>query len=114
MKGNTSVIIVQNDQLEWYRKNSDRLFTALWSRIAGGETDRYPGYARWNGDGIPGMQIVWNSDSSTIGLLAVGRGSGQRLATIKGGDNPEDNKVSLLKALARQLGYTVTKKKARK
>jgi hypothetical protein len=111
--GNTSVLIIQNDNLEWYKRNSDRLFSALFSRIAGGETDRYPGYARWDGDGIPGMQIVWNADSSTIGLLAVGRGSGQRLASVHGLGNPntEDNKVSLLKALANQLGYTVTKKR---
>jgi len=112
-KGNTTVIVVQNDNLAWYRSHSDRLFTALFGRIAGGETDPYPGHARWNGDGIPGMQIVWNADSSRIGLLAVGRGSGQRLASVPGLGNPsdEDTKVSLLKALASRLGYTVTKKR---
>jgi hypothetical protein len=114
--GNTTVIILQNDQVDWYSKHPERLINAIIARMNSGELDRYPGYARWDGDGIPGMQLVWNENSSTIGIIAVGRGSGQRLAAMNNGDNSntDGNKLALLKAFAARLGYNITKKSTQK
>lgn len=110
--GNTSAFVFQNDQSDWYSRHAEKVIASILTRMSSGELDKYPGYARWNGDGIPGMMQVWNSHSSTIGILAVGCGSGQRLGCVYDLDNSASraNQEVLFRALAKKLGYSVRKK----
>lgn len=110
--GNTSVFVFNNDQYDWYSRQSDKVVASILSRMSSGELDKYPGYARWNGDGVPGLMQVWNSHSSTVGILAVGGGSGQRLVNLFDHDNTAGraNQEVLFKAMAKKLGYVVRKK----
>lgn len=104
-----TAIILQNDQAEWYLRNSEKFTGALVGRMNGGETDKYPGYARWHGDGIPGCQVVWAGNSNINGIISVGQGHGIRLG-VTHCKNTTTNKLAMIKELAEDLGYTLHKK----
>ena len=104
-----TAIILQNDQADWYVRNCERFAGALVSRMNAGETDKYPGYARWHGDGIPGCQVVWSGNSNINGIISVGQGHGVRLG-VTHCKNTAANKLAMLKELAEDLGYSLHKK----
>jgi len=104
-----TAIVLQNDQADWYMRYSDRFVSALVSRMNVGETDKYPGYARWHGDGIPGCQVVWAGNSNINGIISVGQGHGVRLG-VTHCKNAATNKLAMLKELAEDLGYSLHKK----
>ena len=103
-----TAIVLQNDQTDWYMRNSEKFVAALVGRMNGGETDKYPGYARWNGDGVPGCQVVWAGNSNINGIISVGQGHGVRLG-VTHCKNTTTNKLNMLKELAADLGYDLRK-----
>lgn len=105
--------MIQNEHIDWIIKNPERFVQNLVTRLNGGELDKYPGYARWNGDGIPGVQVVWVGQSDLCGVVVVGSNVATRMgvaAKVKN-DGSQDSKEKILKELAKQLGYTLQKKK---
>lgn len=106
-----AAIVIQVDQVDWIRRHPIRFVASLLSRVEQGELDRYPGYARWNGDGVPGVQVVWVGEHESTGVIAVGKGHGKRLGMCSTPNNGSDaSKLDILKELAGQLGYTLRKK----
>lgn len=113
MSQTNSIIMIQNEHIDWIIKNPERFVQNLATRLHGGELDKYPGYARWNGDGIPGVQVVWVGQSDLCGVVVVGSNIATRLgvaAKVKN-DGSNESKEKILKELAKQLGYTLQKKK---
>lgn len=54
----SSLVLFQHDNLSYLTKHPERVINNLLSRFSSEETDKYPGYARWDGDGLPGIQII--------------------------------------------------------
>lgn len=109
MKNRTAVITIQVEQLDWAKKHPERFVDALISRINSGETDKHPGYARWNGDGIPGVQLVSVTEENKIDLtnvIAVGNGFGVRLGSFNiKNDNTPATKFKIVKKLLEKFGF---------
>lgn len=113
MSQTNSIIMIQNDHLEWLVKHPERFINNLVTRLNVGEIDKHPGYARWNGDGTPGVQVAWVGKSDFCGVIVVGNNCATRLGTavkVKN-DNSLESKEEILRQLASQLGYTLVKKK---
>lgn len=110
-----SLIMIQNEHIDWIIKNPERFVQNLVTRLNGGEVDKYPGYARWNGDGIPGVQVVWIGQSDLCGVVAIGSNLATRLGAVTNikNENTQASKERVFKELAKQLGYTVQKKKGK-
>ena len=106
-----SLIMIQNDNLEWMIKHPERFVDAIVSRLNSGELDKHPGYARWHGDGVPGAQVVWIGQSNFCGVVIVGNNCATRLGTAKEvkNDNSSESKEEILRQLAAQLGYSIKK-----
>lgn len=111
-KENNSLIMIQNEHIDWIVKNPERFVQNLITRLNGGEIDKYPGYARWNGDGMPGVQVVWIGQTDLCGVIVVGNNIATRLGAVSNikNDNTLETKEKILKELAKQLGYTLKKK----
>jgi hypothetical protein len=111
MTNKTAVVIIQVDQMDWIKKHPDRFVDALLSRINAGETDKHPGYARWTGDGIPGVQLVCITEESKNDLTCVvsaGNGFGIRLGSLRiKNDNNPAVKMDMLKKLMQKIGFKV-------
>jgi hypothetical protein len=111
MTNKTAVVIIQVDQMDWMKKHPDRFVDALISRINAGETDKHPGYARWTGDGIPGVQLVCITEESKNDLTCVvsaGNGFGIRLGSLRiKNDNNPAVKMDMLKKLMQKIGFKV-------
>jgi len=109
MTNKTAVITIQVDQLDWIKKHPERFVDALISRINMGETDKHPGYARWNGDGIPGVQLVCITEegkNDLTNIVAVGNGFGVRLGSLKiKNDNNPTTRYEMLKKLLEKIGF---------
>lgn len=110
----TAVIIVQSDQLDWYKKHPGHFVNSISSRIEMGEVDKYPGYSRWDGDATPGVQVLWISepeDKNQTCLFSAGNGFGVKvlLSKIKNNSNKE-TKIEFLKLFADKFGYKLVKK----
>jgi hypothetical protein len=113
MNQTNSIIMIQNDHLEWLLKHPERFVNNLATRLNAGEIDKHPGYARWSGDGMPGIQVAWVGKSDFCGVIVVGNNCATRLGTaikVKN-DNSQESKEEILKQLASQLGYILVKKK---
>lgn len=113
MSQTNSIIMIQNEHIDWIIKNPERFVQNLATRLNVGELDKHPGYARWHGDGIPGVQVVWVGQSDLCGVIVVGSNIATRLgvaAKVKN-DGSQESKEKILKELAKQLGYTLQKKK---
>ena len=109
MTNKTAVVVIQADQLEWLKKHPERFVDALISRINTGETDKHPGYARWNGDGIPGVQLVCITEegrNDLTSIVAAGNGFGIRIGSLKiKNDNNPTTKSEMLKKLLEKIGF---------
>ena len=108
-----TAIILHNDQTDWFVRNATKFVNGIVSRMNGGEIDKYPGAARWDGDGIPGAQVVWVGNSNVNGIISVGQGHGVRLG-VAHCKNTHANKLDMLKELAEEMGYSLRKKPTRK
>lgn len=110
---NNSAVVINDDYLDWIRRNPVQFVNRLVSRLEQGEVDPYPGFARWNGDAMPGVQVAFIGHSSFPGVVLVGgHGCGKKLMTMPHVDrnaNPP-NDVEVLKAMAERLGYSIRKK----
>ena len=104
-----TALVLQNNQADWYMRNCEKFTSGIVTRMNGGETDKYPGYARWSGDGIPGAQVVWVGKSHVNGIISVGQGHGVRIG-VTHCKNTHLNKLEMLKELAEDLGYKLQKK----
>ena len=105
----SSAIVISNNHLDWIRRNPEVFVNGLISRLEQGETDPYPGYARWNGDAMPGVQFVHSGHSSGQAVIVMHGAAGKCVVTTSvGGQHPSD--VDALKAFANRLGYTIRKK----
>ena len=109
MSNKTAVIVIQVDQIDWIKKHPERFVNSLLSRINAGETDKHPGYARWNGDGIPGVQLVCITEETKNELTSVisaGNGFGVRLGSLRvKNDNNPAVKMDILKKLMDKIGF---------
>lgn len=111
----TAVITIQTDQLEWIRRHPDKFVNGLVTRIESDETDKYPGYARWNGDGIPGTQLIWVSDPKSkhqTCIISAGNGTAVKimLSPIEN-NSKKETKLKFLQLLAEKFGYKLVKTK---
>lgn len=110
----TAVVIIQSDQLDWLKRHPSLFANAVVSRIEMDETDKYPGYSRWDGDGVPGVQVVWISnpeDKNQTCLISAGNGFGVKIMSTRVKNNTnKETKIQFLKLLADKLGFNVTKK----
>lgn len=108
-----SIIMIQNEHIDWIVKNPEKFVNNLITRLNGGELDKYPGYARWNGDAIPGVQVVWIGNCNLCGVISVGNNIATRLGAVSKvkNDGSQESKEKILKELANQLGYILKKKK---
>ena len=115
MKNKTAVVVIQVEQLEWIKKHPERFVDALVSRIHTGETDKHAGYARWNGDGIPGVQVVCYTEENRndlTALVAVGNGCGIKLGSVNiRNDSKPETKLQILKNVLAKLTTKFTKTK---
>jgi hypothetical protein len=105
----SSVVIIDNDNLSWIQKHPGHFVEQLLSRLFSGETDPYPGHARWKGDACPGVQVVHVGAARYPTLFLVKDGQGKKVASVQRSINGESQEVQALKALARKLGYNVVK-----
>jgi hypothetical protein len=109
MSTKTAVVVIQVEQMDWIKKHPERFVDALISRINMGETDKHPGYARWNGDGIPGVQLVCITEegkNDLTSVIAAGNGFGIRLGSLKiRNDNNTKTKTEILKKLLEKIGF---------
>jgi len=109
MSNKTAVIVIQVENMDWLKKHPERFVDALISRINMGETDKHPGYARWNGDGIPGVQLVCITEegkNDLTNVVAAGNGFGIRLGSLKiKNDNNPTTKTEILKKLLEKIGF---------
>ena len=109
MTNKTAVVVIQVEQLDWIKKHPERFVDALISRINMGETDKHPGYARWNGDGVPGVQLVCITEegkNDLTNIVAAGNGFGIRLGSLKiKNDNNPATKYEMLKKLLEKIGF---------
>lgn len=109
MTNKTAVITIQIDQIDWMKKHPERFINSLISRINSGETDKHPGYSRWDGDGIPGVQLVCITEENKIDLtnvIAVGNGFGVRLGSLNiRNDNSQSTKFKIIKKLLEKFGF---------
>jgi len=110
----TAVLIIQSDQLDWLKKHPDHFANAIASRIEMGEMDKYPGYARWNGDGVPGVQVIWISDPNEKNqtcLITAGNGFGVKVMSSRIKNNSDKKtKLEFLKLFAEKLGFNIVRK----
>lgn len=108
---NNSVVFIINDQIDWIQKHPQRFVNNLLSRLNSGETDRHPGYARWTGDGMPGVQVVSVGNSGGISIIAAGKNNGIKLGVVYcKNDGTQESKLTMLKQLANKAGYYLRKK----
>ena len=110
----TAAIVIQSEHFEWLKKHPSYFVNNIISRIEMDETDKYPGYSRWDGDGVPGTQVVWignPEDKNKTCLISVGNGFGVKiLSTVLKNNSNKETKIELLKLLAEKLGYRLVKK----
>ena len=104
-----SVVVINNDHLDWIRKHPDHFVNLLISRLQSGETDPYPGYARWNGDACPGVQVVQTVKSNFPSLILVENSRGRKFMNVKKAQKGESQDLLILRKLAHRLGYMLEK-----
>jgi len=109
-----TTIVINNNHLDWIRRNPAVFVNGLIGRIENGECDPHPGHARWNGDALPGVQVVAVEHSSQATVVIMGGNCGRAVTSCgssgKGGAPASD--VDALRAMASKLGYTVRQKSA--
>ncbi len=107
-----SAIIICNNHLDWIRRNPPVFVNGLMGRLEQGECDPSPGYARWSGDGMPGVQVVAVEHSSQASVIVMGGNCG-KLVSVCGsssrGSGPASD-VDALRAMADKLGYSIRQK----
>lgn len=108
--GINSTILICNDHLDWIKRNHSVFVNGLVSRLEQGETDPYPGHSRWNGDAMPGVQVISSGHSDFPSVIIVGGNSGKKITGVSRTSAGHPTDVDALKAMANRLGYTVRKK----
>jgi len=103
--GLTSTIVISHDYLDWIKRNPAVFVNGLIGRMEQGECDPRPGFARWHGDAMPGVQLVNCSDNNDAAVIITNGGSGKKVATAK----KCISDVDALKAMAAGLGYSTYK-----
>jgi hypothetical protein len=98
-----STIMINHDHLDWIRRNPTLFVNNLISRLNSGETDPFPGHARWHGDAMPGVQVVTTGSGDFPVAVVVGKNCGKKLGTV----SAMEDKVEVLKELAHEHGCTV-------
>lgn len=107
---NNSAIVINHNHLDWIKRNPRVFVNGLMTRLEHGEVDPFPGHARWNGDGMPGVQLVHTGHSSEATVILVGGNSGKKVGTAYAKGSSQPSEVDALKAMASKLGYSVTKR----
>lgn len=107
-----STIVIDHKYLDWIRRNPRVFVNGLVSRLENEETDHYPGFARWNGDAMPGVQVVTVTRSDFPVVIITADGKGKKAVNVNRISQSSSNDVEALKALAKKLGYNVRKKSA--
>lgn len=105
---NFAVVTINCDNLEWIKKNPGMFVNNLLSRINSGETDPWPGYRRWHGDGAPGVQLVYVGNHNHPAVVVVGKNAAGKLLTTIYGDNLSNEEV--MKQLNHEVGDSVKRK----
>lgn len=105
-----STIVIDHAYLDWIRRNPRVFVNGLVSRLENEEIDHYPGYARWNGDAMPGVQVVSVNKSDFPVVVIMVDGKGKKVVTATRQSRSSSGDVEVLKTLAKKLGYAVRKK----
>ena len=101
--GFNSVIFVNNDCVGSIKKNPEEFWKQAWHALNGGEGPLPCEFGvGWH---VNGATAVWNEHANVTGLIVSCNGGVHR--------KPEDQ-VDLLREAAEKLGYTLTKKRAKR
>ena len=107
-----SVIIINSDHLDWIIRNPYVFTRALIGRIQSEEVDPYPGYSRWHGDAMPGVQVAYVGKPETLAVIMVENNAGKKILSLPsypGSANlsQQQQELAVLKELASKLGYDI-------
>lgn len=107
----SSVVLISEESLDWIKRNPRVFVDGLIGRLENGETDPYPGHSRWNGDAMPGVQVVTAGKPGTVTVVAANEGFGRQLFMVNDhGQRKLPSTVEVLKIMAQKLGYNIRKK----
>jgi len=106
---NNAAVMINLEYLDWIRRNPALFVNNLLTRLEVGQTDRFPNDARWNGDAMPGVQVVHVGSSDFPAVVVVGKNIGKKLGTV----SAMEEKLEVIKELAHEHGCVVQKKTTR-